>query len=49
MPGWIFGDIAQVFEFPDGINIDDFRKTEAYRVQKQLTEGLFSNETTINY
>jgi hypothetical protein len=49
MPGWIFGDIAQVFEVPDGVSIDDFRKTEAYRVQKQLTEGFFSNETTTNY
>jgi hypothetical protein len=49
MPGWIFGDIAQIFEFDDGIGIDDFHRTEAYRLQKQLTEGFFSIETTTNY
>jgi hypothetical protein len=49
MPGWIFGDIAQIFEVSDGARFEDFRTSEAYKTQKQLTKGLFSNETTINY
>ena len=49
MPSWVFGDIAQVFELTDGAGLDDFRSSEAYIRQKELTKGFFSNETTVGY
>jgi len=46
IPGYVYGDVMQIIDFPSAEQAHDFLNNDTFRKQQEASKGVFSNYTT---